>query len=303
MVNINENIYNQFIKKLIKMEMIKSTYIFKKIFTYLDEEIKLKLIKYNKNIQSKINISILNYKYFNGNYIIYETKLKGKEYYGKDNLLIYEGEFKNGERNGKGKEYDKNGKLKFEGEYLNGKRNGKGKEYNTGIKFKLKNNKDKNKDIKELEEIKDDILLFEGEYLNGKRNGKGKEYDDEGKIKFEGEYLNGERNGRGKEYNKGELLFEGEYLNGERNGKGKLYGNTKLIFEGEFRNDKKWIGKLENYNVFGHLKETIYFNHGKTYIKNIDSSHEIIYKGEYLNGIRNGKGKEYKNKELIFEGE
>ena len=39
------------------------------------------IIKYNKNIQSKINISILNYKYFNGNYIIYETKLKGKEYY------------------------------------------------------------------------------------------------------------------------------------------------------------------------------------------------------------------------------
>ena len=31
---------------------------------------------------------------------------------------------KNGERNGKGKEYY-NGKLIFEGEYLNGKRNGK----------------------------------------------------------------------------------------------------------------------------------------------------------------------------------
>ena len=31
--------------------------------------------------------------------------------------------------NGKGKEYNDNGKLEFEGEYLNGKRNGKGKEY------------------------------------------------------------------------------------------------------------------------------------------------------------------------------
>ena len=30
--------------------------------------------------------------------------------------------------NGKGKEYYDNGKLKFEGEYLNGERNGKGKE-------------------------------------------------------------------------------------------------------------------------------------------------------------------------------
>ena len=34
--------------------------------------------------------------------------------------------------NGKGKEYGENGKLKFEGEYLNGKRNGKGKEYYNG---------------------------------------------------------------------------------------------------------------------------------------------------------------------------
>ena len=34
--------------------------------------------------------------------------------------VIYEGEYLNGKRNGKGKEYYLNGKLKFEGEYLNG---------------------------------------------------------------------------------------------------------------------------------------------------------------------------------------
>ena len=45
---------------------------------------------------------------------------KGKEY---DYLgeLIFEGEYLNGEKNGKGKEY-RNGKLIFEGEYLNGKK-------------------------------------------------------------------------------------------------------------------------------------------------------------------------------------
>ena len=36
--------------------------------------------------------------------------------------LDFEGEFKNGERNGKGKEYDDKGKLIFEGEYFNGKK-------------------------------------------------------------------------------------------------------------------------------------------------------------------------------------
>ena len=43
--------------------------------------------------------------------------------------LIFEGEYLNGERIGKGKEYGCYGELIFEGEYLNGKRNGKGKEY------------------------------------------------------------------------------------------------------------------------------------------------------------------------------
>ena len=36
--------------------------------------------------------------------------------------LIFKGEYLNGRRNGKGKEYHNNGRLIFEGEYLNGKR-------------------------------------------------------------------------------------------------------------------------------------------------------------------------------------
>ena len=36
-------------------------------------------------------------------------------------MLEFEGEYLNGIRNGKGKEYYNNGELKFEGEYLNGK--------------------------------------------------------------------------------------------------------------------------------------------------------------------------------------
>ena len=50
---------------------------------------------------------------------------------GKNIKLIFEGGYKNGERSGKGKEYDPfNNKLIYEGNYLDGKRNGKGKEYN-----------------------------------------------------------------------------------------------------------------------------------------------------------------------------
>ena len=85
--------------------------------------------------------------YNNKNNIIYELK-NGKGFlkeYNDDIELEFEGEYLNGERNGKGKVYLK-GELIFEGEYLNGVRwNGKGKEYDYGE------------------------LIFEGEYLNGEK--------------------------------------------------------------------------------------------------------------------------------------
>ena len=37
-------------------------------------------------------------------------------------LLIYEGDYLNGKRNGKGKQYHWNGELEYEGDYLNGYR-------------------------------------------------------------------------------------------------------------------------------------------------------------------------------------
>jgi len=42
--------------------------------------------------------------------------------YKNNGKLVYEGEYLNGERNGKGKEYYNNGKLEFEGEFLMEKR-------------------------------------------------------------------------------------------------------------------------------------------------------------------------------------
>ena len=52
-------------------------------------------------------------------------------YNGYNNELIFEGEYSNGRRNGKRKEYDL-GELIFESEYLNDYRNRGGKEYSGG---------------------------------------------------------------------------------------------------------------------------------------------------------------------------
>ena len=98
----------------------KSIYFIKKLFTFVDEKTKLDIIKYNKNMQNILDISLINYKFFSGRYIIYEENGKGKEY-DDDGKLKFEGEYLYGNRNGKGKEYF-DGKLRFEGEYLNGKK-------------------------------------------------------------------------------------------------------------------------------------------------------------------------------------
>ena len=88
---------------------------------------------------------------------------KGKEYFfGK---LLFEGEYSNGKRNGKGRKYDGNSNIKFEGEYLNGKKwNGKGYYNNGNIIYEIKQGK---RYIKEYNNYGE--LIFEGEYLNGQR--------------------------------------------------------------------------------------------------------------------------------------
>ena len=52
-----------------KMEKIKSNYIIQKIFSFIGDEIKLKLIKYNTKIQKQLFIDIINYKLYSGKYI------------------------------------------------------------------------------------------------------------------------------------------------------------------------------------------------------------------------------------------
>ena len=249
----------------------------------MDEKIKLKLIKYNKSLQYKIDIKLINYKFYTGKYIIYETNIKGKEY-DDDDELEFEGELVNGLKNGKGKEYNLfNSKLIFEGEYKNGIKNGKGKAYyfNDKLRFEgeyLYGQKRKGK------EYINDRLEFEGEYLNNEKwtgkgydennniiyelingTGKVKLYGYDTKLEYEGEILKGKKNGKGKEYEYGYLDYEGEYLNGKRNGKGKEYfTDGRIKFEGEYLNGKR------------HGK-------GKEYDLNND---KIIFKGEYLNGER-----------------
>ena len=277
---------------------IKSIFIIKKIFLHIKDVLKLKLINYNKTIQNKIKVNFENYKIMSGRYIIFETKKKGKEYNAYNDVLIFEGEYNNGKRNGIGKEQFYN-ELIFEGEYKNGKRNGKGKEYEFGQ------------------------LIFEGKYLNGKKwNGIGYynneiilEYDNNELYNFEPDFTSKEKddlkktkiyeikNGKGfvKEFNDKVLVFEGEYKHGERNGIGKEYNRTgNVIYQGEYLNGKRWTGK--GLDIKGNIVYEL--KGGKGYVKEYYFNNKIRYECEFIIGEKNGKGKEYyPNGKLEYIGE
>ena len=205
------------------LTIIKSSYFIPSLFSYVIERQKLKVIKYNRILQKNLNISILNYKYFTGRYIEYESNRIGKEIDYIDKIIRFEGEYLNGKRHGKGKEYNNNGKLIFEGEYLNGKRHGKGKEFNAYGN-----------------------LTFEGEYLNGQKNGKGREYyysgaffnnKIDGKLAFEGEYFNNKKwNGIGYD-TEGNIIYKlNNNINNIINLSNALF-NNKLFFKKNFSHE------------------------------------------------------------------
>ena len=219
---------------------------------------------------------------YEGEYLNGKRNGKGK-IYGEKNKIIYEGELLNGIKNGIGEEYDETNKIIYKGEFINGKKHGKGKEYSYCF---------------------GEILIFEGDYFNNYRV-RGKEYYCNGKLKFIGEYLfKNKWSGKLYDYD-GKIIFEPnngnvtikeyyqkmaiyfneklEQNNKEEIKKGIEYDlNRRILFEGEFSWVGKWKGKVKQY-----LKDA------------------LTFEGEYLDGkMWNGKGKEYDDHEnLIFEGE
>ena len=228
-----------------------------------------------------IYIEIINGKYING-----EIK-ENKQEFNAQGKLIYDGEYVNGLRNGKGREYCYEYKINeedyittyYEGNFIDGVKIGNFSKY-----YKFKGNF---------------ILVLECEFFNDKENGKGKEYDYNGILIFEGEYANDKKNGKYKIYDLDDkLIFEGEYVFGHRF-KGKEYINGKLEFEGDYQYDKKWNGKGydENGNVIYELIN------GNEKVKEYYDYRNLLLE-KYINGLRNEKGKEYDNNgNLIFEGE
>ena len=114
---------------------------------------------------------------------------------------LFEGEYLNDIRYGKGRQYCENGNLKFEGEFID------------------------NEIIADTKYDENGNILYQ--YNNSNKIRKIFDFD-RGNLKFEGEYLNGVKNGNGKKYFYCFLEFEGEYLNG-KNGTVRVMVPNKLF--------------------------------------------------------------------------
>ena len=181
-----------------------------------------------------------------------------------ENYSKYEGEFKNGKKNGKGKIMYENGWI-YEGEFSNDNQSGFGRL------------------------IQNDNEKYEGEWKNGKMNGEGMRIHNNG-DKYIGNYINNVRNGFGKYYFSNGDYYEGNWENGKENGDGVLYFNNGEKYEGEFKNNLIY-GKGRFYKKNGDIYEGEFIDgliNGKGTItkKNGDK-----FYGNFIKGQKNGNGK------------
>ena len=193
-------------------------------------------LNYNNYFHYKNIEKILNYCLEN-----YTIAQKSNNYNGKGKIIFFDGtffigQFKNHLANGKGIEYYRNGIILYEGDFSAGKREGTGKylfengSYYEGQMNVLPNGKgteyDKNGNIK-----------YEGNYVNGQFEGDGKYIFENGKY-YIGQFKDGMRHGKGIDYYKNEKIeYKGDYIDGKREGDGKYISKNGSYYKGQFKNN------------------------------------------------------------------
>ena len=210
---------------------------------------------------------------------------KGKQFDDNEGLL-YDGEWLNGQRSGKGVEYV-NGKKVYDGWWLNGMRNGEGTEYAGDT-------------------------AWTGMWKNGKKDGKFRHLFEGGMI--EDAWSNGVKTGSvvtrkdgvkevrrivgGKEVIVG-WEYGGRKYRYTKDGKKmivELVNGGKLFEGGVIGNDGNWSKNPDNIH-----KEWLFVpdDNGEEY----DENGALVYRGQYWHGYQYYHGEEYVNGVKVFEGE
>ena len=160
-------------------------------------------------------------------------------------VLSFDGEWENNKPHGKGKEIRANGDV-YEGDFIQGKRHGKGKYTTPGYSYEgewINNQRHgKGKSI-----INSNGETYDGNFVRDKRHGQGKTTYTDGSV-YEGYYQNDKKHGKGKYTNVHGSFFEGEWENGGKHGTFKLTESNgdqyEIIYSHGKRQSKKRFATL-----------------------------------------------------------
>ena len=270
--------------------------------------------------------------------MVYIGDFLNNKYYGKgklyrENQIIYDGEWQDGNRNVQGIEYffkdfekeewlhefwknNWNDYIKYDGEWKDNEYHGKGKCYTFLQIFDTHYYLDfegvfkegtKNGPAKYWEFFGGS---FECTYKEGYRHGKGTKYSGDGSLEYTDLWIDGERIFKNQHFFKsGNIKYDGNWNNsisgqGTYHGQGKLYyENGKIEYDGSFNNGSyHGQGKLyhENGNIKfdGNFNSGSYNGQGKLYHENGN----IEYDGGWMNGNRHGQGTSCYGSSVYYEG-
>ena len=217
----------------------------------------------------------------------YKDKLRsGKGKFSFQNGDTYQGEWFMDDINGSGKMIYSNGDV-YSGTFRNGLKNGNGiMNYTIGDMY----------EGEWVDGTKEGMGIYNyvnGNTYNGRwsknnRSGNGVMMYSNG-DKYDGLWLNDERNGQGTIFYKNGDKYDGLWLNDERNGQGTIF----------YKNGDKYVGQMKNNQISGN--GTMEYVSGDLYkgswSNNIINGHgelisnNQIYEGDFKNGLPDGRGK------------
>lgn len=159
----------------------------------------------------------------------------------------YEGEFRNGKREGFGSYYYKDGSLCYAGFWKEDKKDG------LGVSFRERDHvlhisRWKEGAPGEFVSLFDQAgnLRYGGRMENGKKQGAGVSYDQDAGTVFVGKWLDGQPTGVGSAFDReGNLVYYGGWDQGKPNGRGTEFDSSgAIVFDGEWKDGKYYNGVL-----------------------------------------------------------
>ena len=170
-----------------------------------------------------------------------------------DGITVYEGQFREGRRDGFGVAFYKDGTPSYTGSWKAGKRDGLGVSFRDGDHaVHISRWKDGTpQDFVSLFD-KEGNLRYGGRIEKGKKQGPGVSYNTADGTVFVGKWVDGRPTGVGSAFDReGNLVYYGEWKNGQRCGHGTQFDSSGgIVFDGEWKDGKYYNGilyqKLEN---------------------------------------------------------